>query len=78
MWFLDLFNKEKRRQARENAIKETAKVLYNVTLEQDGELWLCFNGELIAPMSMLTLKADVSECVALVSVMRELYVKRNL
>ena len=78
MGLFDLFNKEKRRQARENAIKETAKVLYNVTLEQDGELWLCFNGELIAPMSMLTLKEDVSECVALVSVMRELYVKRNL
>lgn len=78
MGIFDLFNKEKRRQARENAVKEAANVLYNVTLGQDGELWLCFNGELIAPMSMLTLKSDVSECVALVSVMRELYVKRHL
>lgn len=75
---LDLFNKEKRRQARENAVKETAKVLYNVTLWQDGELWLCFNGELIAPMSMLTNSTDIHECMALVSVMRELYVKRHL
>ncbi len=78
MGLFDFFSKEKRRQARENVVKENAKVLYNVTLWQDGELWLCFNGELIAPMSMLTLKSDVSECVALVSVMRELYVKRHL
>ena len=73
-----MFNKEKRRQARENAIKELAKELYNVTLEQGGELWLCYNGHKIAPMSILTEKTDVNECMALVSVMRELYVKRHL
>ena len=76
MGFLDLFNKEKRRQARENSIRETAKVLYNITLNSDGQLWFCFNGELIAPMGMLT--GNKGEGTALVSVMRELYVKRNL
>lgn len=76
MGIFDLFNKEKRRQARENSIRETAKVLYNITLNGDGQLWFCFNGELVAPMSMLTDKEG--EGTALVSVLRELYVKRNL
>lgn len=75
MGIFDLFNKEKRRQTRENSIRETARSLYDVTLNSDGQLWFCFNGELIAPMSMLT---DKGEGTALVSVMRELYVKRNL
>ena len=75
MWFFDLFDKEKRKEAREKSINETAKVLFDVTLEDDS-LWLCYNGQLVAPMSMLTDKED--EGTAFVSVLRELYVKRNL
>ena len=76
MGIFDLFNEEKRRQARENSLRETAQMLYNVTLNDDGQLWFCFNGELIAPMSMLTDKEG--EGTAFVSVLRELYVKRHL
>lgn len=76
MGIFDLFNKEKRRQVRENSIRETARSLYDITLNSDGQLWFCFNGELIAPMCMLTDKKG--EGTVLVSVMRELYVKRNL
>lgn len=76
MGIFDLINEEKRRQARENSLRKTAQMLYNVTLNGDGQLWFCYNGELIAPMSMLTDKED--EGTAFVSVLRELYVKRNL
>lgn len=74
---LDLFNKEKRKEAREKALLEASKSLFDVTCEEDS-LWLCYNGQLIAPMSMLTNSTDINECMALVSVMRQLYVKRNL
>lgn len=77
MWFFDLFDKEKRKEAREKSINETAKVLFDVTLEDDS-LWLCYNGQLVAPMSMLTDKNDINECMALVSAMRKLYVERHL
>jgi hypothetical protein len=73
----DLFNKEKRKEKREKALLETAKSLFDVTFEEDA-LWLCCNGQLIAPMSMLTNSTDINECMALVSVMRQLYVKRHL
>jgi hypothetical protein len=77
MGLFDLFNKEKRKEKREKALLETAKSLFDVTFEEDA-LWLCYNGQLIAPMSMLTDKNDINECMALVSLMRQLYVKRNL
>jgi hypothetical protein len=73
----DLFNKEKRKEAREKSINETAKVLFDVTIEDDS-LWLCYNGQMVAPMSMLTNSTDINECMELVSVMRQLYVKRHL
>lgn len=72
-----LFNKEKRKEAREMALLETAKSLFDVTFEEDA-LWLCYNGQLVAPMSMLTNSTDINECMELVSVMRQLYVKRHL
>lgn len=73
----DLFNKEKRKEKREKALLETAKSLLDVTFEEDA-LWLCYNGQLVAPMSMLTNSTDINECMELVSVMRQLYVKRHL
>ena len=73
----DFFSKEKRKEAREKSINETAKVLFDVTFEDDA-LWLCYDGQLIAPMSMLTNSTDIHECMALVSAMRQLYVKRHL
>ena len=73
----DLFNKEKRKEARQKALLETAKSLFDVTFEEDV-LWLCHNGQLVAPMSMLTNSTDIHECMALVSAMRQLYVKRHL
>jgi hypothetical protein len=73
----DLFNKEKRKEAREKSINETAKVLFDVTIEDDS-LWLCYNGQMVAPMSMLTNSTDINEYMKLVSVMRQLYVKRHL
>lgn len=77
MGLFDFFNKEKRIQARENAVKETAKSLFDVTFEEDA-LWLCYNGQLVAPISMLTNSTDINECMEFVSVMRQLYVKRHL
>lgn len=72
-----LFNKEKRKEAREMALLETAKSLFDVTFEEDA-LWLCYNGHLVAPMSMLTNSTDINECMALISLMRRLYVERHL
>jgi len=77
MGLFDLFNKEKRKEAREKSLSETAKSVLDVTFEEDA-LWLCYNGHLVAPMSMLTDKNDINECMALVSLMRQLYVKRHL
>ena len=76
MWFFDLF-KEKQEARRRKNIEIAAKELFDVTLDK-GELWLCYAGELIAPMSILTDKSDISECMALVSAMRKLYVERHL
>ena len=73
----DLFNKEKRKEAREKVLSETAKSLFDVTFEDDS-LWLCYNGQLIAPMSVLINSTDINECMALISVMRKLYVERHL
>ena len=77
MWFFDLFDNEKREARRRKNIERTATQLFDVTLDND-ELWLCYAGELIAPMSILTDKSDIIECMALVSVMRKLYVERHL
>ena len=77
MWFFDLFDNEKREARRRENIERTATELFDVTLDND-ELWLCYAGELIAPMSILTDKSDINECMALVSVMRKLYVDRHL
>lgn len=77
MWFFDLFDNEKREASRRKNVERTATQLFDVTLDND-ELWLCYAGELIAPMSILTDKSDINECMALVSVMRKLYVDRHL
>ena len=77
MWFFDLFDNEKREARRRKNIERTATELFDVTLDKD-ELWLCYTGELIAPMSILTDKSDINECMAIVSVMRKLYVDRHL
>ena len=77
MWFFDLFDNEKREASRRKNVERTATQLFDVTLNND-ELWLCYAGELIAPMSILTDKSDINECMALVSVMRKLYVDRHL
>ena len=77
MWFFDLFDKEKQEARRRKNVERTATQLFDVTLDKD-ELWLCYSGELIAPMSILTDKSDINECMALVSVMRKLYVDRHL
>ena len=77
MWLLDLFDKEKREERRKKYLEQCAETLFDVTFSEK-QLWLCYNGQKIAPMSMLTEKTDVNECAALVSVIRQLYVKRNL
>ena len=77
MWFFDLFDKKKQEARRRKNVERTATQLLDVTLDKD-ELWLCYAGELIAPMSILTDKSDINECMALVSVMRKLYVDRHL
>ena len=77
MWLKDLFDKEKQRESRKRRLEEIAEEVFDVTLH-DEQLWLCHNGDLIAPMSILTETTDVSEHSALVSTMRKLYVERNL
>lgn len=77
MKIIDYFRKENREERNRERLKSRAEELFDVTL-YESDLWLCYRGELIAPMSILTEKTDVSECMSLVSVMRTLYIERNL
>lgn len=77
MWFFDLFNKEKQEARRRKNVEIAATQLFDVTLNNDA-LWLCYNGQLIAPMSVLINSTDINECMALISLMRKLYVDRHL
>lgn len=77
MWLKELFDTEKQNESRRRRLEEMAENIYDVTLHGE-QMWLCYKGELIAPMSILTEKTDVHECMALIVVMRKLYVERNL
>lgn len=77
MELFNIFNKESIREHKKKQLEQRAETLFDVTLSKN-QLWLCYNGNLIAPMSMLTDKDDVNECAALVSTIRQLYVDNNL
>ena len=60
------------------AIKDEACTLYQIK-EYDSLLWLTYNGQLIVPFTLIcNTNNDVAECVALLEVIREMYVKRMI
>lgn len=71
------FNKEIRKERRKKALEERADMLFDVTLV-DNQFWFCYGGSLVAPMNMLTDKTDINHYSAIISMIRELYVKRNM
>lgn len=78
MWWLrDLIDnhKEKWHKNAERTAKEEATRLFQVK-EHNSLLWLTYDGNLIAPFTLLCKGNDVNECVALINTIRDLYVER--
>jgi hypothetical protein len=76
-WFKELIAKRKEKWHK-NAINLTeseAKRLFQIK-EHNSLLWLTYNGQLVAPFAMLCGGEEVHKCIALLSAIRELYVKR--
>lgn len=73
MWLSNLFDKEKRHERRKKYIEEIAMDIFDVSV-YNNQLWLCYRGELVAPISMLTKEDGVT----VVSALRNLYIERNL
>jgi len=63
--------KERRAINRKEQINEQAKILFQVT-ENNNELWLMYNGTIICPMEMF--KKDPIDTLKTI---RELYVANN-
>ena len=63
--------KERREINRKEQINEQAKILFQVT-ENNNELWLMYNGTIICPMEMF--KTDPIDTLKAI---RELYVANN-
>lgn len=72
-----LFNKELRRENKKKRLKYAAERIIDVTYV-DGELWLVFNAMMVAPLTTITGKPDVNECMDVVAKIREIYILRNL
>lgn len=63
--------KERRAINRKEQINEQAKILFQIT-ENNNELWLMYNGTIICPMEMF--KTDPIDTLKTI---RELYVSNN-
>lgn len=77
MWFERLFDKEKKKELKKKRLEKEAEEIFDVTLHKDS-LWMCYRGELVVPMTILTDKTDAHEYAALISVIRKLYVERKV
>lgn len=64
--------REKRRQDKATHAENFAKILYQIT-EHEGQLWFTYNGSLFSPCSLL---CDDTSPVAMLGVLRKLYVER--
>lgn len=72
-----LFNKELRRENKKKRLEYAAERIVDVTYV-DGELWLVFNAMMVAPLTTITGKPDINECMDVVAKIREIYILRNL
>lgn len=76
-WLKNLINerKEKWRKNTINGAKSEAQRLFQIK-EYNSLLWLAYNGQLIAPFTILCNGEDANECIALIKAIRDLYVER--
>lgn len=81
-WLKDLYDKSHKRRVENHnkRVEETASHIYQIT-EYENQLWFTYNGSLFAPCSIIVGNNDgefsSSECVGMLNVIRELYVKRH-
>ena len=81
-WLKELYDKshEKRVKVHNKRVEEAASHIYQIT-EYENQLWFTYNGSLFAPCSIVVGNNDgefsSSECVGMLNVIRELYVKRH-
>lgn len=76
-WLKNWYDKHKKKW-RENSIagaKAEAQRLFQIK-EHNSLLWLTYNGQLVAPFSVLCSGEDINKSVALLNAIRELYLKR--
>jgi hypothetical protein len=78
-WFKELIAKRKERWHKNaiNGAKSEAKRLFQIK-EYNSLLWLTYNGQLVAPFTLLCGGEDVNECIALLNTIRDIYVERVL
>ena len=78
-WFKEFIakRKEKFHQNTINGAKSEAKRLFQIK-EYNSLLWLTYNGQLVAPFTLLCSGEDINECVALLNTIRDLYIERIL
>ena len=81
-WLKELYDKshEKRIKVHNKKVEDEASHIYQIT-EYENQLWFTYNGSLFAPCSIIVGNNDgefsSSECVGMLNVIRELYVKRH-
>ena len=81
-WLKELCDKshKKRIEVHNKKVEEEASHIYQIT-EYKNQLWFTYNGSLFAPCSIVVGNNDgefsSSECVGMLNVIRELYVKRH-
>lgn len=81
-WLKELYDKshEKRVKVHNKRVEEAASHIYQIT-EYENQLWFTYNGSLFAPCSIIVGNNEgefsSSECVGMLNVIRELYIKRH-
>lgn len=81
-WLKELYDKshKKRIEVHNKKVEEEASRIYQIT-EYENQLWFTYNDSLFAPCSIIVGNNDgefsSSECVGMLNVIRELYIKRH-
>lgn len=75
----DYFNNAaiRKRENKRKAVEERAEELYDVSLH-NSRMWLCYDGNLVAPFDVFSDAKSISDCATIVDVMRKLYIERTL
>lgn len=74
---MGIFSKEWWKESNRKSLEKVAESKFQAR-EKDGNIWFVFNGEPIAPFSIITKNGTTEEIIGLLETLRKLFVEKNV